>query len=132
MANKIKPFDISSTFVVMDTEGSAIPVPVGDKFYEELDRSFGGFKDKRLVSHHRFSQDWDSWEMHPAGEEFVCLLSGRVDFILEQDGTENTAALTTAGAYVIVPQGVWHTAKVHQPSSVLFITPGEGTQHRAV
>ncbi|MEA5448757.1 hypothetical protein VB780_09280 [Leptolyngbya sp. CCNP1308] len=132
MANEIEPLDISSTFVVMNAEGSAVPVPVGDNFYEELDRNFGDFKDKRLVSHHRFDQDWDSWEMHPAGEEFVCLLSGRVDFVLEQDGVENVAALTIAGAYVIVPQGVWHTAKVHQPSSVLFITPGEGTQHRAV
>lgn len=132
MAIKIEPFDINTTFVVMDAQGSAIPVPVGDRFYEELNRCFGDFKDNRLISQYRFDQDWDSWEMHPAGEEFVCLLSGRVDFILEQEGVENTAALTTAGAYVIVPRGVWHTARVHQPSSVIFITPGEGTQHRAI
>jgi hypothetical protein len=29
-----------------------------------------------------------------------------------------------------VPRGTWHTTKVHAPSSMLFITPGEGTQNR--
>jgi hypothetical protein len=35
------------------------------------------------------------------------------------------------GDYVLVPRGIWHTVRVHTPSSVLFITPGEGTQHRS-
>ncbi len=48
--------------------------------------------------------------MHPAGEEFVCLLSGQVDLILEQGRVENTVQLSTSGSYVLVARGTWHTA----------------------
>lgn len=131
MVNEISPFNIRSTYVVLDEDGDAIPLPVGDRFFAALEREFGDFKGKRLVSHFSFEQDWDCWEMHPAGEEFVCLLSGQVDLILEQDGIENIVPLRTIGAYAIVPRGTWHTAKIYQPSAMLFITPGADTQHRS-
>jgi quercetin dioxygenase-like cupin family protein len=35
-----------------------------------------------------------------------------------------------AGDYAINPPGVWHTADVASPATVLFITSGVGTQHR--
>ncbi|WOD39918.1 hypothetical protein [Nodosilinea sp. E11] len=123
-------FSINSTYVVMDENGSAIPVPVNATFFEDLERQFGDFKGKQLISHYTFTQDWDTWEMHPAGDEFVCLLSGQVEFILEQDSGETKVQMSIPGEFVIVPQEVWHTAKVHAPSSVLFVTPGEGTQNR--
>ncbi|MBW4517685.1 MAG: hypothetical protein KME11_20975 [Timaviella obliquedivisa GSE-PSE-MK23-08B] len=53
------------------------------------------------------------------------------DFVLEQDGSESLVALNTPGDYVLVPRGIWHTAKVHSSSSLAFITPGEGTQCRS-
>ncbi|WP_437730121.1 hypothetical protein [Sorangium sp. So ce1335] len=31
----------------------------------------------------------------------------------------------------IVPRGVWHRQIVPAPSVMIFITPGDGTQHRA-
>ncbi|NJP09082.1 MAG: cupin domain-containing protein [Leptolyngbyaceae cyanobacterium RU_5_1] len=130
MTREINLFNLSSTYVVLEDNGNAIPVPVSDRFYENLERQFGDFKGKRLVSHYTFEQDWDTWEMHPAGEELVCLLSGQVDLILKQDGAENKVCLNTPGAYVLVPRGTWHTARVHEPSSMLFITAGEGTQNR--
>jgi uncharacterized cupin superfamily protein len=132
MPSEIKPLNINSTYVVMDSGGNAIPVSVTDTFYEELNHNFGDFKDKRLVSQYNFDRDWGTWEMHPAGEEFVCLISGHLDLVLEQGGVENRLSLQVPGSYVIVPKGIWHTAKIHQPSSVLFITPGEGTQNRPV
>ena len=124
--------NINSTFVVLDDTGNATPIAVSDHFYEKLEQQFGDFKGKRLISHYTFEQDWDSWERHPAGEEFVYLLSGQIDFVLEQDGGEEVVSLDTPGQYILVPRGVWHTAKVHTPSSVLFITPGEGTQSRSL
>ena len=124
------PKNINSTYVVLDG-GNAIPVAVSDRFYQDLEQQFGDFKGKRLVSHYIFEQDWDSWEMHPAGEEFVCLLCGQVDFVLEQDGSESIVSLNAPGDYILVPSETWHTAKVYTRSSVLFITPGEGTQHRS-
>jgi uncharacterized cupin superfamily protein len=126
----LSSFNLSSTYVVLAENGDAIPIVVSDRFYENLEQKFGDFKGKRLISHYIFEKDWDSWEMHPAGEEFVCLLSGQVDFVLEQDGGEKLVSLNAPGAYVLVPRGIWHTAKVHRSSTVLFITPGEGTQCR--
>jgi mannose-6-phosphate isomerase-like protein (cupin superfamily) len=78
-----------------------------------------------------FEQDasWDSWERHPAGDEVVVLLSGRADLILEIDGDQRRIALAP-GEAVINPAGVWHTADVHEPGSILTITPGQGTEHR--
>jgi len=132
----INPLSIMSTFVVMDGDGSAIPIPVNDTFFEDLKYQFGDFKGKHLISHFAFDKDWDIWEMHPAGDELVCLLSGQVDFVLEQ-GAEETVEETKVqmkipGEFVIVPKGIWHTANVHIPSSMLFITPGAGTQHRPI
>jgi hypothetical protein len=45
------------------------------------------------------------------------------------DGTHHTVDVH-AGAAVINPPGVWHTADVTEPCTCLFITAGEGTQHR--
>jgi len=28
------------------------------------------------------TEDWDHWEMHPAGDELIVLLSGSIDFRL--------------------------------------------------
>lgn len=130
MTSDIDPLNISSTYVVLGGNGDATPIGVSDRFFEQLESKFGDFKGKRLISYFNFDQDWDTWEMHPAGEEFVCLLSGQVDLILEQGGVENTVQLSTSGSYVLVPRSTWHTARVHIPSSMLFITPGEGTQNR--
>lgn len=132
MACNVDLFNINSTYVVLEDNGDATPIAVSDRFYEDLENKFGDFKRKRLISHYIFDKNWVSWEMHPAGDELVCLLSGQVDFILEQDGAENTVCLNVPGDYLLVPRGTWHTARVHKPSSVLFITPGEGTQHRSL
>jgi uncharacterized cupin superfamily protein len=123
---------INSTFVVLAENGDAIPVAVSDRFYADLEHQFGDFKGKRLISHYTFEQDWNSWEMHPGGDEFVCLLSGQVDFVLQQNGIDSLVSLNTPGDYILVPRGIWHTAKVHSSSSLLFITPGENTQHRSL
>jgi quercetin dioxygenase-like cupin family protein len=131
MIGEIDLFSLSSTYVVLGDNGDVIPVAVSDRFFEDLESKVDDFKGKRLISHFTFDKDWETWEMHPAGEEFVCLLSGQVDLILEQNGVENTVQLSTSGSYVLVPRGTWHTARVHTPSSMLFITPGEGTQNRS-
>ena len=83
----------------------------------------------RMVTMGRQDADWTSWERHPAGEELVLLLSGRVELIQEIDGTEHRIELT-AGTGVLNPPGVWHTSDVHEPGDVLFITPGAGTEHK--
>jgi len=85
----------------------------------------------RLVSMHTFSESWDMWEMHPNGSEVVLCTSGSVALIQElPDGSENRIVLEE-GEYAINAPGVWHTADVVEKASVVFITAGMGTMHRA-
>ena len=67
--------------------------------------------------------------MHPAGDEILFLLEGKATFVLElPDGLKEIAL--GAGRLLVIPQGVWHTAKVSQPGRLMAITAGQRTQHR--
>lgn len=83
----------------------------------------------RLVAIHTFSEPWTSWEVHPLGDELVVCLSGSLVLHQEIDGEVVTTALEPYQA-AINPPGVWHTADADGPTTVLFITAGEGTEHR--
>lgn len=84
----------------------------------------------RLVSLFDFSASWDSWEMHPEGDELVVCLSGEMTLIQEYpDGRLHSETLQ-AGRYAINPAGVWHTADVIRAASALFVTAGQDTQGR--
>jgi quercetin dioxygenase-like cupin family protein len=72
---------------------------------------------------------WTSWERHPAGEEVVICLSGRMTVTYEHDGQRRSIDLA-AGQAMVNPRGAWHTADVHEPGRFLTITPGVGTEHR--
>ena len=84
----------------------------------------------RLVSMHTFHESWDSWEMHPKGHEVVICTDGTITLIQEQrDGAEQRITLSK-GEYAINEPGCWHTADIDAPATAIFITAGEGTQHR--
>ena len=70
------PFPLASTFVVLDGQLAATPVPVTPTLYPELDTRFGGFAGCLLVSEYTFTADWPTWERHPAGDELLVLLEG--------------------------------------------------------
>ncbi|MGH9017806.1 MAG: cupin [Acidimicrobiales bacterium] len=83
----------------------------------------------RLVTMHTFSEPWDSWEVHPNGEELVLCLNG--DLTLYQEiGAEVRQARIRSGEMIINPSGVWHTADVAGTVTALFITAGMGTENR--
>ena len=123
------PFDLQSTPLVLGPQGKATPKEMTPGFYAELDREFDGFAGHVLVSQHEFEEAWPTWERHPKGDEMVCLLSGDVDFVLRGDDGEQVVRVDRPGAYVIVPRGVWHTVRPRTRSSMLFVTPGEGTEN---
>ena len=113
--------------------GKALPQPefFGMEWYEGYGERHGSDGlEGRLVSLHRFDESWTSWEMHPTGDEVVLCVAGRI-VLLQQltDGRERTVELGP-GDYAINGPGVWHTADVEGPATALFITVGEGTQHK--
>jgi mannose-6-phosphate isomerase-like protein (cupin superfamily) len=127
-----KPSDLLSTFVVIQPNQAAIPVEVTPAIFEELDARFEQFRGRWLVSSFAFDANWSTWEMHPAGDEIVCLLSGEASLVLERDGIEDAIHLRDPGSFVIVPKGTWHTARTSVPTKMLFVTPGEGTGNRPI
>ena len=129
MANS-ESYNLASTFVVVEPHHAAIPVAVTPTIYEELDKRFDQFKGRLLVSCFSFDSDWPSWEIHPAGDEIVCLLSGDVRMVLDHNGVEEIIHLRDPGSFVIVQKGTWHTARTSIPTTMLFVTPGEGTQNK--
>ena len=129
-------FDLTSTFVHLGTDSSATPIPDfewSEEFLQGYEARFGDEPTDgvgRLLCVTEQESTWSTWERHPAGEEVVVLLSGRIDLIQLIDGVEHVVELRPLEA-VVNPAGVWHRAVVHQPGLGLFVTPGSGTEHRA-
>ena len=124
---------LESSCLRLRPDCSVESIPVDANFWPRLmSGQLGNFHNEYLVSCFSYDKDWSTWEMHPNGDEVVCLLSGAVTLVLEDAGSLRELRLDAGNSYVIVPRGTWHTARVGQPSRMLFITPGEGTQNRPV
>lgn len=125
------PRELASNFIVMNAAFDADVVPVGDDFYQKLGERYGDFAGHMLVSSHSFTSDWTTWEMHPSGDEVVVLTSGAATMVFAGKTAPDDAVIEmdTAGQFIVVPKGTWHTAKVQGSASMLFLTPGEGTEN---
>ena len=109
----------------------AQPAFTGMEWYEAYGkRTASDGAEGRLVSMHSFTESWDVWEMHPVGSEVVICTSGSMVLIQETADGQQTIALG-AGEYAINPPGVWHTADIVDPADAIFITAGQGTEHRS-
>jgi len=122
-------FDPAETYVHLGPGGSAETVPGGEGFWSLPEADLDRFGSGWLVTEFEFSSDWPSWEMHPEADEFVYLLSGAALLLLEEAGGLREVPLRQRAA-AVVPKGVWHTARVGEPSRMLFVTRGRGTRHR--
>jgi mannose-6-phosphate isomerase-like protein (cupin superfamily) len=130
--------DLMKNYLLLDADGTAVPLPGGREFWTELMsgnatdagiRRLMGSEKGRLLSMLPMNADWTHWEMHPAGDEILFMLEGSATFVLDlPDGLAEVSLI--AGRTLVVPQGVWHTAKVGEQSRLLAITVGAGTQHR--
>ena len=124
---------ILRTYLHVRDGGSTDALPVSDAFWMDLAQGKMPFLEQgRLLSAFTFEEPWSSWERHPAGEELVMLLSGRATLLLEEDGEPRAVELAAPGDYVLVPKNTWHTARTAVPTTMLFLTPGAGTEHRPV
>ena len=68
----------------------------------------------RLVSLHRFDTPWDSWEMHPLGDELVVCTAGRITLI--QAGEDG-------GDVAFGPDGNLYVAVDSDPGVIFKVTP---------
>ena len=127
----IEKHHLLETFAVLTPSLEVNPVSVTSNLYDRLRNDFDNFKGHVLVSLHEFSESWPHWERHPAGDEIVILLSGKVTLRIQTRQSEEKTDLNAAGSYVIIPRGAWHLAETRDPARMLFITPGEETEHRA-
>jgi mannose-6-phosphate isomerase-like protein (cupin superfamily) len=125
------PHRFEDVRVILAPDGVATTKPVTPNFYAELDGEFNNFSGHILVMSHSYSEAWGMWEMHPMGDEIVVLQEGDVDFVLWRDGEETVLNINEPGSYVVVPRGLWHTARPHKKSSMIFFTPGQGTLNAA-
>jgi mannose-6-phosphate isomerase-like protein (cupin superfamily) len=73
----------------------------------------------------------DHWEMHPAGDELLVMLSGEVDLFMQQRPRDRRIRLREGRAF-IVPRGLWHRFVVCKPFEMLFCTPARGSRHKPV
>lgn len=124
------PFNLTTTYLRLRNDVRIEPLLVDASFWQRIAAGeLGNFHNEYLVTMYAYDKDWPMWEMHPNGDEVVCVLSGAVTFILEIEGEHRRIDLTESGSYAIVPRGTWHTAST-KGVRMLFITAGEGTQHR--
>ena len=121
------PHNLDAARFVLGPDGQGTTHGVSPDFYERLDESFPSFLGHVLIQRFSFDEPWPSWEVHPEGDEFVYLLEGDTDFVLKLGDVEQTVRVNQVGSYVVVPKGAWHTARPHTSTTMLFVTPGEGT-----
>lgn len=130
-------FNLLETYAFLGDQGSAPRIPTGPDFWKDLmsgDPQSPEAKlltegDGWLVAMYGIDKDNDAWEMHPAGDELLTMLSGEMHVVLEQEGEEVVVALP-AGTACVVPRGTWHRQVVVTAGKYLGATWGKGTEHR--
>jgi mannose-6-phosphate isomerase-like protein (cupin superfamily) len=130
--------DLLQNYLLLEPDGVAIRLPGAGEFWSQLMsgnatdpgiRQLIASEKGRLLSVLSMAADWTNWEMHPAGDEILFMLEGKATFVLDLPEGAKEVALC-AGRSLVMPKGVWHTAKVSEPARLLAITAGSGTQHR--
>ena len=94
-------FDLSGTFIHITDGGGASPINVTENFWQEL---MGGkhpeLAEGWLMLSLRMKADTPTWEMHPAGDEILYLLSGAIDIVLEEEEGERVVKLRGENACI--------------------------------
>jgi hypothetical protein len=124
-----QPISLNETLVLHLNDGLDMRVVAADpELWQRRDAP--ELAEGRLMSIFSYDSTWDYEERHPDGDELALVLEGAVDLLLGS-GAGAKAVPLAAGEAGIVPAGSWHHLAVHQPSTILFITPVPArTEHR--
>lgn len=123
-----KPFALDRTYVQLADGPAAVPIAVDSNFWQRI-REDTALQEGRLVTFFHLGRGNVHWEMHPAGDEFLFLVSGKTAIVID-DGKARRKVTMKAGEAFIVPRGVWHTFEITEPGDLLAITRGAGTEVR--
>ena len=126
------PFDMSKFRVHLEDGPRLRPLKLTADFWKRLDPELS---EGRIMGASFIEKPEElhptTWEMHPEGDELLCLCSGAIDLVLDDPYGEHTIALNAGSAYVI-DSGIWHRLLLREPGFLLVITRGKGTQLRDV
>jgi quercetin dioxygenase-like cupin family protein len=117
------PFDLFSAALHLGSDGQLRTGP--PRLAEGDDWQVASFRVASDAEVHA-----DHWEVHPAGEEAVCCVSGAFRLYLRAatpDGTDAVVRLR-AGEAIVVPRGVWHRLELEEPSAVMSVGVRRGSQ----
>jgi len=110
-------------------EGTAVAHDVGAAFaaLSEMSMRFLASVDRWTLGVSRFSTP-SHWERHPDGDELLHVVEGDIEITTLTDAGP-VRATAGAGSIWVCPQGLWHRIRPRSPVSLLFVTPGKGTEH---
>lgn len=124
-------FDPTRTYLHLDG-GRAETMDVDERFWAELasgKRPLPGWLVAMFEWAPADSATGGHSEIHPNGDEVHVCVSGEMSAILEHDGGDEVTDFS-AGQACVIPRGVWHRLVAREPSRVLSLTFGTGTEHR--
>jgi len=133
VSDAARSYNLESTYLRLRSDVSIEALNGDASFWPRLmGGELGTFHNEYLMTTFDYARDWTHWEMHPLGDELVCVLSGSAVMVLEQSTQQNLIVLDKPGEFVLVPKGTWHTARISGACRMLFVTAGEGTQMRGL
>jgi quercetin dioxygenase-like cupin family protein len=119
--NRAKPFDAGTQTVAIDRNLSAKIMPARPDPAIPVDGYTFGVATMTENSPH-------DGEMHPDGDEVLYLIDGKVRVTIECDPVQVLEMSPGDGA--IVPKGTWHKVDILEPSRIVYLTPGPGSEYR--
>ena len=93
----------------------------------EMTMRFIGKLDGSAIGVGWYSEQAPMWERHPEGEELLHVLEGELDITtLTDEGPVHTRV--PSGSIFVCPRGLWHWPRPKPSASLLFVTPGKGSE----
>ncbi|MGE0800428.1 MAG: cupin domain-containing protein [Lautropia sp.] len=120
----LAPFELDGNLIALGGDNAAAEVPfrIPPDDPAAIDRLVGivDFADDESVHA-------DHWEIHPDGDEVLCVLAGRLLATVEQPNLPEREVELGEGQALIIPRATWHRLQVLAPGRLLFLTPPGGS-----
>lgn len=113
------PFKLANHVVGFSRTGEASILETGNGPPPEIDGLSVGLVDMAESPPH-------GGEVHPDGDELVCVLEGAVRVHIEHPIDDSV--LVRSGEAVVIPRSVWHRLEAIEPSRLLTASPGPNSK----